>query len=203
MDSEVSQDAQEYQAAQAAQAARSAQDAQSQEDGKKIAQVFIIVILLLIYSAYKTQGTFITKITAFFIYAIVLAIILSYTFLRPGDGDSSMFEDDGSILFLYFLLVDYMMFQGKLSGKLSLFLILLFAYLSYRHKGTILGLFCIFILLYGIYYRIRVYMMMSRSRLARNDPAYIESVKRVRILTLIITVIVIYMYLKHYKLYLK
>jgi len=193
MDSEVSQ---EYQAAQAA---RSAQDAQSREDGKKIAQVFIIVILLLIYSAYKTQGTFITKITAFFIYAIVLAIILSYTFLRPGDGDSSMFEDDGSILFLYFLLVDYMMFQGKL----SLFLILLFAYLSYRHKGTILGLFCIFILLYGIYYRIRVYMMMSRSRLARNDPAYIESVKRVRILTLIITVIVIYMYLKHYKLYLK
>jgi len=190
MDSEVSQEAQEYQA-------KEAQAAQSRvEDGNKEAQVFIIVILLLIYSAYKTQGTFITKIKAFFVYAIVLVIILSYTFLRS--GDSMLRSADGSIVFFSLFFVDYMMF----SGKLSLFLILLFAYLSYRHKGTILGLFCIFILLYGIYYRIRVYMM-SRSRGDRDDPAYIESVKRVRILTLIITVIVIYMYLKHYKLYLK
>jgi hypothetical protein len=180
--------------------------------GKKITQVGITVILLLIYSAYKTQGTFITKITAFFIYAIVLAIILSYTIERLGGVDSSMFvgggdssmmfEDDGSILFIYFFVYDYMAFQGKL----SLFLILLFAYLSYRHKGTILGLFCIFILLYGIYYRIRVYMMTNSTNSRRDRDAYIESVKRVKrvkILSLIITVIVIYMYLKHYKLYLK
>lgn len=167
----------------------------------KVKMILFAVLLLGIYVGYKTKGSIITKIIAPFIYGIVLAIILSYTFIRDNNYEIYRIEADGSILFSTLITMDMFAFDSKL----SLFLILLFLYLSYTYRGTNLGLFCVFILLYLIYYRVR-YSMIMNDLINKNSSnydknAYIENVKRVRLLTLIITLIIIYKYIKYYNLF--
>lgn len=160
----------------------------------KVKMILFAVLLLGIYVGYKTKGSIITKIIAPFIYGIVLAIILSYTFIRVPTINRPLIEDDGSIIFESLFIMDSFAFDSKLSW----ILILLILYLSYIHRGTILGLACLFILLYGIYYRVRVSMMRDNNS---DGKAYLENVKRVRLLTLIITSVVLYKYIKYYNLF--
>ncbi len=168
--------------------------AQVEAEDNKMKMIFFAIVLAGIYSAYKTKGSIITKITSPFIYGIILLIILSYTFFRISNEDGSMIKT-GELSFLFDTLF---LFDGMLNFKLSWILILLFSYLSYTHRGTILGLGSVFVLLYGIYYRVRVSMIRKNMQ---DKNAYIENVKRVQLLSLIITLIIMYKYIKHYNLF--
>lgn len=175
--------------------------AQVEAEDNKIKMIFFAIVLAGIYSAYKTKGSIITKITSPFIYGIILLIILSYTFFRSSNEDG-MFKT-GELSFLFDTMF---LFDGLIGNfKLSWILILLFSYLSYTHRGTILGLGSVFVLLYGIYYRVRVSMilknMQDKNTSNYDENAYIENVKRVQLLSLIITLIIMYKYIKHYNLF--